>query len=108
MIEAYERLHAIGHAHSVEAWHGSDLAGGIYGVSLGGFFAGESMFTRIRDASKVCLVWLVQRLKERGFTLFDVQMPTEHTLRMGAIEIPRAEYLRRLHLAVQEPAKSVA
>jgi leucyl/phenylalanyl-tRNA--protein transferase len=96
MIAAYEELHRLGHAHSVEAWHQGRLAGGIYGVAVGGLFAGESMFTRVRDASKVALVHLVERLRQRGYCLFDIQMLTEHTARLGAIEIPRSEYLRRL------------
>ena len=96
MIEAYVRLHRLGHAHSVEVWHGGELAGGLYGVAAGGLFAGESMFTRVRDASKVALVHLVERLRQRGYCLFDIQMLTEHTARLGAIEIPRSEYLRRL------------
>lgn len=100
MIAAYERLHARGHAHSVEAWVGAELAGGIYGVALGGLFAGESMFTRITDGSKVALAALVRRLRERGFTLFDIQMRTEHTARFGAVEIPRDDYLRRLNAAL--------
>ncbi len=103
MLEAYERLHSLGIAHSVEAWQGEELAGGIYGVAVGGFFAGESMFTRVRDASKVCLVTLVERLRQRGFALFDVQLRTDHTTRMGAIDVPRVEYLRRLQLALQIP-----
>jgi leucyl/phenylalanyl-tRNA--protein transferase len=103
MIAAYEELHRLGHCHSLEVWHGDELAGGIYGVALGGFFAGESMFTRVRDASKIALVHLVQRLKERGFQLFDTQFLTEHTARMGAVEIPRKEYLRRLRLALKCP-----
>jgi leucyl/phenylalanyl-tRNA---protein transferase len=107
MIEAYERFHLLGHAHSVEAWIGSELAGGLYGVSLGGFFAGESMFTRIRDASKICLVALVEHLRERGFALFDVQLRTDHTQRMGAIEIPRDTYLTRLRSALQLPARFI-
>jgi leucyl/phenylalanyl-tRNA--protein transferase len=98
MIAAYERLHQLGHAHSVEAWHGDVLGGGIYGVSIGGFFAGESMFTRVTDGSKVALVALVDRLR-RGFELFDVQFVTEHTERMGAVEIPRDDYLARLRAA---------
>lgn len=105
MIHAYERLHRQGHAHSIEVWHGSDLAGGTYGVALGGFFAGESMFTRVRDASKVALAHLLHRLGERGFQLFDIQMLTEHTQRLGAVEIPRKEYLRRLRLALATPAR---
>jgi leucyl/phenylalanyl-tRNA--protein transferase len=101
MIAAYEELHRLGHAHSVEVWHGDVLAGGLYGVAVGGLFAGESMFTRVRDASKVALVFLVQRLREQGFRLFDIQLLTEHTARLGAVEIPRAEYQRRLAEAMR-------
>jgi leucyl/phenylalanyl-tRNA--protein transferase len=100
MMQAYQTLHQMGHAHSVEAWKNGDLAGGIYGVAVGGLFAGESMFTRQRDGSKVALVSLVERLRERGFQLFDIQMLTEHTARLGAVEIPRQEYLTRLHKAL--------
>jgi leucyl/phenylalanyl-tRNA--protein transferase len=100
MIAAYEELHRLGHAHSVEVWREDVLAGGLYGVAIGGFFAGESMFTRIRDASKVALVHLVERLRQRGFQLFDTQMATEHTTGLGAIEIPRKQYLRRLRAAL--------
>jgi leucyl/phenylalanyl-tRNA--protein transferase len=100
MIDAYTRLHEMGHAHSIEVWHDGQLAGGVYGVAIGGLFAGESMFTRIRDASKVALVHLMERLRERGYQLFDVQFVNEHTARLGAIEIPRREYLRRLRMAV--------
>ena len=100
MVTAYERLHALGHAHSVEVWQDGELAGGLYGVAVGGLFAGESMFHRRTDASKVALAALVGRLRERGFVLFDVQMTTPHLLRMGAVEIPRAEYLERLREAV--------
>lgn len=100
MIGAYEELHQLGHAHSLEVWRGDTLAGGIYGVALGGFFAGESMFSRVPDGSKVALVRLVERLRERGFQLFDIQFRTEHTTRLGAVEIPRAEYLQRLARAV--------
>jgi leucyl/phenylalanyl-tRNA--protein transferase len=100
MIAAYEDLHRLGHAHSIEAWAGTALAGGIYGVAVGGLFAGESMFTRCRDASKVALAFLVERLRQRGFVLFDIQMLTEHTARLGALEIPRAEYLTRLNKAL--------
>ncbi len=103
MVDAYERLHALGFAHSVEAWLGEELAGGVYGVALGGFFAGESMFTRQTDGSKVALVGLVERLRERGFTLFDTQFVTDHTRRLGAIEIPRRRYLRRLRDALARP-----
>jgi leucyl/phenylalanyl-tRNA--protein transferase len=100
MIAAYETLHRLGYAHSVEVWAGERLGGGIYGVALGGLFAGESMFTRVRDTSKVALVFLVDRLRERGFPLFDIQMLTEHTARLGAVEIPRSEYLARLRRAL--------
>jgi leucyl/phenylalanyl-tRNA--protein transferase len=100
MVEAYERLHRLGFAHSVEAWCGDVLGGGVYGVAVGGFFAGESMFARERDASKVALAALVDRLRERGFTLFDTQFVTEHTRRLGAVEVPRAEYLARLREAL--------
>jgi leucyl/phenylalanyl-tRNA--protein transferase len=100
MVAAYERLHRLGHAHSVEAWYGDVLGGGVYGVSIGGFFAGESMFTRVRDGSKVALMALVERLRQRGFALFDTQFVTEHTRRLGAVEIPRAEYLARLREAL--------
>jgi leucyl/phenylalanyl-tRNA--protein transferase len=100
MIEAYQRLHRLGFAHSVEAWCGATLGGGIYGVAVGGLFAGESMFTRVRDGSKVALVALAERLRERGFALFDTQFVTDHTRRLGAVEIPRKEYLRRLREAL--------
>jgi leucyl/phenylalanyl-tRNA--protein transferase len=100
MIRAYERLHQLGLAHSVEVWRSGELAGGLYGVAIGGFFAGESMFTRSRDASKVALVHTLERLRDRGFRLFDIQMLTEHTARLGAIEIPRSEYLVRLRRAL--------
>ncbi len=102
MIEAYERLHRMGYAHSIEAWHDGELAGGLYGVALGGLFAGESMFYLRRDASKVALVQLVNRLRECGFSLFDTQFLTDHTARLGAIEIPRNEYLRRLREALKK------
>ncbi len=101
MIAAYERLHELGHAHSVEAWQDGELAGGVYGVAIGGLFAAESMFHRSTDASKVALVALFARLRERGFTLLDTQMVTPHTARFGAIEIPRSEYLGRLHEALK-------
>jgi leucyl/phenylalanyl-tRNA---protein transferase len=99
MIAAYGRLHEMGYAHSVEAWRGDTLAGGVYGVAVGGLFAAESMFHRITDASKVALAALLDRLRERCFVLLDVQMVTEHTARLGAVEIPRQEYLARLREA---------
>jgi len=103
-ITAYCRLHELGHAHSVEVWLGESLAGGLYGVSVGGFFAGESMFSAARDASKVALVSMVERLAASGFALFDVQLMTPHLRSLGAVEIPREEYLRRLAAATQLPA----
>lgn len=102
-IAAYTRLHAQGHAHSVECWQGGKLAGGIYGVAVGGFFAGESMFHRVSDASKVALASLVERLRGRGFVLFDVQMLTPITRQLGGVELPRVEYLQRLAVAVARP-----
>jgi len=107
MLRAYLTLHRLGHAHSVEAWADGELAGGLYGVAVGGLFAGESMFTRRRDGSKVALVYLVERLRERSFQLFDIQMRTEHTARLGAVEIPRKEYLARLCKAVACPVMFV-
>ena len=88
----YGTLHRMGHAHSVEAWEGDTLVGGLYGVSLGAAFFGESMFSRRTDASKICLVHLVERLKERGFRLLDTQFTTEHLKTFGAIDVPKIEY----------------
>ncbi|MGW8257402.1 MAG: leucyl/phenylalanyl-tRNA--protein transferase [Thermoguttaceae bacterium] len=105
MINAYIRLHRLGHAHSVEAWHEKKLAGATYGVAIGGLFAAESMFYRVSDASKVALVHLVEHLKNRGYVLLDIQQLTGHTARFGAIEIPRAEYLARLEAAVLLPVR---
>jgi leucyl/phenylalanyl-tRNA--protein transferase len=104
MIEAYTRLHELGFAHSIETWHGGVLAGGLYGVAVGGLFAGESMYTVVRDASKVALAFVVSRLRGRGFRLFDVQFINDHTTRMGAVELPRREYLRRLKQALEVEA----
>jgi leucyl/phenylalanyl-tRNA--protein transferase len=103
MIQAYTQMHSLGHAHSVEVWHEGQLAGGTYGIALGGLFAAESMFYRVRDASKVALVCLAAQLRCRGYALFDVQQWTPHTGRFGAIEIPRLEYLRRLARALELP-----
>lgn len=103
-IDAYTGLHAQGHAHSVECWREGRLAGGIYGVAAGGLFAGESMFHRVDNASKVALFHLVQHLKERRFMLFDVQMITPLTRQLGAVEISRDDYLRRLASALRESA----
>ena len=101
MVEAYTNLHEMGFAHSVEAWLGDDLVGGVYGIALGGLFAGESMFFRAPDASKVALVALHRRLVDHGFELFDTQIANEHTFRFGAVEIPRGEYLMRVRKAVR-------
>ena len=102
LIEGYTALHDLGFAHSVEAWKGEELAGGLYGVSLGAAFFGESMFHRQRDASKVCLVHLVERLRSRGYELLDTQATTPHLSRFGAIDIPAAEYLRQLRQALRK------
>lgn len=92
IIDAYVRLHELGFAHSVECWLDGRLAGGLYGVSLRGLFAGESMFSRVTDASKVALYFLVQRLRERGYLLLDTQFLTEHLQRFGAVEISADSY----------------
>jgi leucyl/phenylalanyl-tRNA---protein transferase len=101
-IEAYTELHEQGHAHSLECWLNGKLAGGIYGVAIGGFFAGESMFHRASNASKVALFHLIERLRGQGFVLFDIQMLTPATEQLGGITIPREDYLERLAVAVQE------
>ena len=100
-IAAYTQLHEHGDAHSVECWRRGELVGGIYGVSGGGFFAGESMFHRATNASKVALFHLVKHLQERRFALFDIQMITPATRQLGAVEIPRDVYLKRLKTAVE-------
>jgi len=101
-VQLYGQLHEIGHAHSVEVWQDGQLVGGLYGVSINSFFAGESMFSRVRDASKVALVHLVRRLNERGFLLLDVQFTTDHLRRFGVIEIPRWQYHTRLAQALRK------
>ena len=103
--EAYLRLFERGHCHSVEAWREGRLVGGLYGVTLGRAFFGESMFSRERDASKVCLVHLVAHLRERGFLLLDTQFTTEHLKRFGAIDVPRGRYERMLEEALQGEAQ---
>ena len=105
LLEAYEQLAQAGHAHSVECWQEGLLVGGVYGVSVGGFFAGESMFHRADDASKVALVHLDRHLASRGFTLLDCQMVTSVTRSLGAMEIPRTDYLDRLARAVGQPSR---
>ncbi len=101
MREAYLALHREGRAHSVEAWQDGRLAGGLYGVHLGGAFMAESMFHRVTDAGKVALVALVIHLRAWGFSLLDVQMMTPNLRRLGAILIPGEEYLRRLRLSIR-------
>jgi len=105
LIEAYCDLHAAGHAHSVEAWQGGELAGGLYGVSMGAAFFGESMFSRKRDASKVALVHLVERLEAGGFLLLDSQFMTDHLRQFGGIEIDRGLYRRLLRQALLANAR---
>jgi leucyl/phenylalanyl-tRNA--protein transferase len=100
MSAAYAELHQAGHAHSVEVWLGDELAGGVFGVALGRFFAAESMFYRARDASKVALGSLVNHLRATGCQLLDLQVISPHTASLGAVEISRAEYLRRLNEAI--------
>ena len=98
MIDAYCELHTMGHAHSVEAWEGEDLVGGLYGVSVGAIFCGESMFARESDASKVAFVYLVRQLEHWGFQLIDCQVYTEHLERFGAEEVRRTSFLDALTL----------
>jgi leucyl/phenylalanyl-tRNA---protein transferase len=105
ILASYGALHERGFAHSVEVWAGGALAGGLYGVALGGAFFGESMFHRVSDASKVALWALVGRLRERGFTLLDIQWLTPFLASCGAIEIPRDQYMARLAAALQIDAR---
>jgi leucyl/phenylalanyl-tRNA--protein transferase len=104
IVRLYSALHAGGHAHSVECWQDGELAGGLYGVSLGAAFFGESMFSRRTDASKVALVHLVTLLRQGGFVLLDTQFLTSHLARFGAIEIARTHYLALLHDALGQTA----
>ena len=101
----YSALHASGHAHSLEVYDGDRLVGGVYGVTLGAAFFGESMFSHRRDASKVALAYLVDRLRRGGFTLFDTQFITPHLASLGAQEIPRSRYLTLLGAALDQPAQ---
>jgi leucyl/phenylalanyl-tRNA---protein transferase len=109
-IDAYTRLHDLGWAHSVEVWDGGDLVGGLYGIEIGGLFAGESMFHIARDASKVALVALVEILAadDRPGRLLDVQWVTDHLASLGAVDIPRSAYLRRLERARELPSAFAA
>lgn len=106
--DGYAGLHRLGHAHSIECWQDDRLVGGLYGVSLGRAFFGESMFSRVSDASKVALAWLVARLRVGGFTLLDCQFQTDHLHRLGAVEISQAAYLERLYGAVAGVAGAAA
>jgi leucyl/phenylalanyl-tRNA--protein transferase len=103
-LRGYAELHRRGLAHSIEVWEGEALVGGLYGVTLGGFFGGESMFHRRTDASKAAVAYLIERMRAGGFSLLDAQVQTTHLERMGATTIPRAEYLRRLRAALPRPA----
>ncbi|HEY7000962.1 MAG TPA: leucyl/phenylalanyl-tRNA--protein transferase [Candidatus Udaeobacter sp.] len=105
IIESYTLLFELGHAHSVEAWSGGRLAGGLYGVAVGGVFFGESMFHRVTDASKIALVALVEHLRAQKFALLDTQWLTPHLQQFGGIEISRNNYLRLLRRAVEVPRK---
>ncbi len=104
LMRGYERLHELGWAHSVEVWEKQgqrrELVGGIYGVAIGGLFAGESMFHTRTDTSKIAFANLVMRLRQAGYTLFDVQVANKHLLSLGCVEIPRSEYLTRLESAI--------
>jgi leucyl/phenylalanyl-tRNA--protein transferase len=102
VANAYGEFHRRGHAHSVEVWQQGVLVGGLYGVAIGGLFAGESMFSTVSDASKIALVALVSRLKEKGYQLFDLQIINEHTSSMGATEIPRDDYLARVKTTIKK------
>jgi leucyl/phenylalanyl-tRNA---protein transferase len=104
-VRSYSQLHQRGLAHSIEVWEGEALVGGLYGVTLGGFFGGESMFHRRTDASKAAVAYLVERLRACGFSLLDAQVPTSHLERLGAITIPRAVYLARLQAALAQRAQ---
>jgi len=103
MIDAYCHLFVSGYAHSIEAWHQGRLAGGLYGLSLGGGFFGESMFSRMANASKAGLVALCRYLQENSFDMLDCQVPTGHLMRMGAVKISRARFLRELHVSLKKP-----
>jgi leucyl/phenylalanyl-tRNA--protein transferase len=107
IISSFMTLHDLGYAHSVEAWMEGSLAGGLYGVALGGAFFGESMFFLRRDASKVALAALCTRMTERGMPLLDVQYTTPHLMRLGAFEVSREEYLTRLDAALKLPVNFI-
>ncbi|WP_170761909.1 leucyl/phenylalanyl-tRNA--protein transferase [Ruegeria lacuscaerulensis] len=106
--DLYRQIHHTGHAHSLEIWDGNTLVGGVYGVTLGAAFFGESMFSRRTDASKIALAYLVDRLRQTGFQLFDTQFLTAHLASLGAIEIPRAQYRQELTEAIDASADFTA
>ncbi len=103
MLESYQRLHEQGYAHSVETWQDGQLVGGLYGVALGGAFFAESMFTKVNDASKVALVFLVRQLQAWGFHIIDCQQSSPHVMRLGAEEIPRGDFKEHLSQAIKLP-----
>mgnify|MGYP001576397873 CR=1 FL=1 len=105
MLAAYTQLHALGCAHSVEVWRGEELVGGLYGVALGAAFFGESMFSRVTDASKVAFAHLVRQLEAWGYALVDCQVASAHLFSLGAEEIPRVEFLARLAAALRQPGR---
>ncbi len=107
MQNAYQTLHSLGHAHSVEVWQDGWLVGGLFGVAIGGLFCGESMFHRTTDASKAALAFLVEHLRRSGFALCDVQWTNEHTRSLGAIDVPRSEYMERLDEATGRRVKFI-
>ena len=108
MIDAYERLHYLGHAHSIESWQNGELVGGLYGVQIGRMFFGESMFTHVSNASKAALVHLVQRLRPAGFPMIDCQQETAHLASLGARHVSRADFATRIAALVQMPAAPFA
>lgn len=105
MVEAYEALHAAGFAHSLEIWVDGALVGGIYGVAIGAAFFGESMFSRVTDGSKIAIVWLAAQLARWGVPFIDCQVRSDHLVRLGAVEVPRQEFLRLLRRLVSAPAR---
>jgi leucyl/phenylalanyl-tRNA--protein transferase len=105
IISVYTELHRMGHAHSVESWYNQRLVGGLYGVAIGGAFFGESMFSTMTDSSKVALVHLVERLKQRSFRLLDTQYVNDHLKQFGVVEIPRLRYLKLLAEAISEDTR---
>lgn len=107
LIIAYTKLNQLGYAHSVEVWQANELVGGLYGVAVRGLFAGESMFSHVTDSSKIALVYLVERLRRKGYVLLDTQFTTDHLRQFGALEIEAEEYKRRLQTALKIPAQFV-